>query len=154
MYSGQGGMPLERNAMQTVLDGWIERCQRSNQSDKESAADCRLVFKRVGHGDETYADVSSAKRFVSHKGAADTMSLTYIENSSGLRMAPCRTPALISIDDEEKPSIMVIWRRSDKKLLIQANAEPRIPAASTLTKRPSCQTRSNAFFRSKKRAPT
>ena len=48
MYSGQGGMPLERNAMQTVLDGWIERCQRSNQSDKESAADCRLVFKRVG----------------------------------------------------------------------------------------------------------
>ena len=48
-------MPLERNAMQTVLDGWIERCQRSNQSDKESAADCRLVYKRVGHGDETYA---------------------------------------------------------------------------------------------------
>ena len=101
-------MPLERNAMQTVLDGWIERCQRSNQSDKESAADCRLVFKRVGHGDETYADVSSAKRLVSHNGAADTMSLTYIENSSGLRMAPCGTPALISIDDEEKPSIMVL----------------------------------------------
>ena len=54
-------MPLERNAMQTVLDGWIERCQRSNQSDKESAADCRLVFKRVGHGDEAYADVSSVE---------------------------------------------------------------------------------------------
>ena len=101
MYSGQGGMPLERNAMQTVLDGWIERCQRSNQSDKESAADCRLVIKSVGHGDETYADVSSAKRVVSHKGAADTMSLTYIENISGLRMAPCGTPALISIDDED-----------------------------------------------------
>ena len=66
-------------------------------------------------------------------------------------MAPCGTPALISIDDEEKPSIMVIWWRSDKKLLIQANAEPRIPAASILTRRPSCQTRSNAFFRSEKK---
>ena len=29
-------------------------------------------------------------------------------------MASCGMPALMSIDDEEKPSIMVIWRRSDK----------------------------------------
>ena len=55
---------------------------QTSQSDKESAADCRFVFKRVGHGDETYADVSLVKRLVSHKGAADTMSLTYIENNS------------------------------------------------------------------------
>ena len=60
------------------------------------------MFKRVGHEDETYADLSSAKRLVSYKGAADTMSLTYIENNSGLRMAPCGTPALISIDDGEE----------------------------------------------------
>ena len=47
MYSGQGGMPLERNAMQTVLDGWIERCQRSNQSIEKACESNHMNGRRV-----------------------------------------------------------------------------------------------------------
>ena len=65
-------------------------------------------------------------------------------------MAPWGTPAPISAGADVQPSTVVIWRRDVKKVFIQANAEPHIPAASSLDRRPSCHTRLNAFRRSKR----
>ena len=53
-------------------------------------------------------------------------------------MAPWGTPAPVSVGVDVQPSTVVIWRRDVKKLFIQANAEPRIPAASSFGRRPSC----------------
>ena len=48
-------------------------------------------------------------------------------------MTPWGTPAPISVGADVQPSTVVIWRRDVKKLfmIIQANAEPLIPAASS-----------------------
>ena len=67
-------------------------------------------------------------------------------------MAPSGTPDPNFGGAVVQTPTVVIWQRDVKN--IQASAEPRSPAASNFHMRPSCHTRSNSFFRSKKITPT
>ena len=106
---------------------------------------------RLGTLFVTKDEVSSANRFVDFgKG----MSFMYIEKSRGLKIAPWGTPANSLADVDIVPLTAVMWWRSARKLTSQISAAPSIPAARSFTISPSCQTRSNAFFKSKKTATT
>ena len=96
-----------------------------------------------------HREVSSAKSLTS-KFSPSGRSFTYMRKNSGPNTDPCGTPPLIDSQLEIWPFKTTLWFLLWRNDLIRWRAFPFIPLLLSLYKRPSCQTLSNAFDKSRK----